>query len=213
MQMGLLLGRPRGTLGRKSKYWFKEFYNLLFGDLVNRDKLFLWGTETLNLTEGKMTEYIIREIHTSDFKQVVEVYNSNQKFLLNHLGLEFIDEDFISKEVSTMSNVGFRSCVIVNSENQTVQGVLDYKTDKEIYLSLLMLSADLHGKGIGRDIYSFFESKMLQAESTSIRLDVVNDYQENVVPFWKSLGFLEYESITLDWGNKKSNAVVMRKNI
>ena len=49
MQMGLLLGRPRGTLGRKSEYWFKEFYNLLFGDLVNRDKLFLWGTETLNL--------------------------------------------------------------------------------------------------------------------------------------------------------------------
>lgn len=160
-----------------------------------------------------MAKYLIRKIHINDFKQVAEVYNSNQQFLLNHLGVEFIDEDFISEEVSTMSKVGFNSCVIVNSETRAVQGVLDYKSDTETYLSLLMLSADLHGKGIGRDIYSYFESRMLQSESTSIRIDVVNDYQENAVPFWKSLGFLEYESITLDWGNKKSNAVVMRKNI
>lgn len=158
-----------------------------------------------------MTKYVIRKIHISDFKQVVEVYNSNQKFLINHLGVEFIDEDFISEEVSTMGKEGFSSCVIVNSETQEIQGVLDYKSDKETYISLFMLSADLHGKGIGSDIYSFFESKMLQAESVSIRLDVVNDYKENVVPFWKSLGFLEYESVTLDWRNKKSNAVVMRK--
>jgi len=160
-----------------------------------------------------MKNYLIRTIQANDYEQVAKVYNSNQQFLLNHLGVECIGEDFIAEEVSTMNKVGFSSCVIVNGKNQAVQGVLDYKTDKEVYLSLLMLSAELHGKGIGRDIYSYFESKMLQSGSTSIRIDVVNDYPGNVVPFWKSLGFLEYETVTLDWGNKKSNAVVMRKNI
>ena len=43
-------GMPEGTLGRKNKYGFKEFYNSLFDDLVNPDKLILLGTETLNLS-------------------------------------------------------------------------------------------------------------------------------------------------------------------
>lgn len=160
-----------------------------------------------------MTEYLIRDICTNDYNHVAEIYNSNRQFLLNHLGVKFIDEAFVSQEVLTMRKAGFHSCVIVNRENQVVQGVLDYKSDKEVYLSLLMLAADLQGKGIGRNLYSYFESKMLQLESTSIRIDVVNDYQDNVVPFWAALGFSECENITLDWGNKKSKAVVMRKNI
>ena len=41
MQMKRCPERPEGTLGRKSKYWFKEFYDSLFGDLVNPDKLIL----------------------------------------------------------------------------------------------------------------------------------------------------------------------------
>ena len=56
MQMGLLLGRPRGTLGRKSKYWFKEFYNSLFGDLVNPEKLFFIGNRNFEVLgdEGEL---------------------------------------------------------------------------------------------------------------------------------------------------------------
>lgn len=47
----------------------------------------------------------------------------------------------------------------------------------------------------------------------SIRIDVVNDYPGNVVPFWEKLGFVENETITLEWGDKKSKAVVMRKSL
>lgn len=161
-----------------------------------------------------MKKYIIRDIHIDDYKQVVAVYNSNRHFLLNYLGVESVDEAFVSGEVSTMHNAGFNSCVIVNGEKQEVQGVLDYKSgNKEVYLSLLMLATDSQGKGIGRDVYSCFESKIIQLGSTSIRIDVVNDYDDNVVPFWKSLGFLECETLTLEWGNKKSKAIVMRKNL
>ncbi len=47
----------------------------------------------------------------------------------------------------------------------------------------------------------------------SIRIDVVNDYPGNVVPFWERQGFVKNETITLEWGNKKSNAIVMRKRL
>lgn len=90
-----------------------------------------------------MKEFFIRDIHANDYKQVAELYNSNGSFLLNHLGVESIEEDFISEEVSTMSKVGFCSCVIVNTETQMVQGVLDYKPGKEVYLSLLILQSEL----------------------------------------------------------------------
>ncbi len=158
-----------------------------------------------------MPKYIIRDIQETDYKRVTEIYNSNPQFLLNHLGMTSIDESFISKEVSEMNKVGFNSCVIVEKNSQLIQGVLDYKSDKEVYLSLLMLSADLQGQGIGRNIYSSFESNMIQAGNISIRIDVVNDYPENLVPFWEGLGFSVNECVTLNWGNKKSNAVVMRK--
>ena len=55
MQMKRCPERPGGTLGRKSKYWFKEFYNSLFGDLVNPDRIIILGTETLNLLKGWIT--------------------------------------------------------------------------------------------------------------------------------------------------------------
>lgn len=161
-----------------------------------------------------MDRYCIRDICADDYSQVVAIYNANPRFLTDHLGVEAIDEAFISREVSAMRKAGFRPCVIINGEKQTVRGVLDYRPGKEAYLSLLMLAADLQGKGAGCRVYSCFESEMLQLEdSVSIRIDAVNDCFDNAIPFWKKLGFSECESVTLEWGKKKSRAVVMRKNI
>ena len=160
-----------------------------------------------------MEKFYIRELNKNDYKRVAEIYNSNREFLRNHLGVESVDEAFVSDEAVTMKKVGFRSCVIVNEETQTVQGVLDYKPDDEVYLSLMMLAAESQGKGIGNMIYSLFESQMQQEKRDYIRIDVVNDYTDNVIPFWEKLGFVGSETITLEWGNKKSNAVVMKKSI
>ncbi len=160
-----------------------------------------------------MEKFYIRELKPTDYERVVAIYNSNREFLRNHLGTEAADEAFILTEGVTMKKVGFQSCVIVDGEAQTVQGVLDYKSDEEVYLSLLMLSEELQGKGIGKDIYSMFERKMRKEKRASIRIDVVNDYPENVVPFWEKQGFVGNETITLEWGNKKSNAIVMRKRL
>lgn len=160
-----------------------------------------------------MLKYIMRTVHENDYKRIAEIYNSNHQFLRNHLGVDFIDETFVSEEVLTMQKAGFRSCIVVDQESAMIQGVLDYKPDQEVYLSLLMLSSDLQGKGVGSDIYSYFEMKMIQEKRESIRIDVVNDYQDNLVSFWRRQGFLENDNVTLIWGNKKSSAVIMRKSL
>lgn len=160
-----------------------------------------------------MKKYWIRDINEADYEHVTNIYNSNRTFLLNHLGQEAIDEEFIHKEVSAMQNINFRTGVIINVEKQEIQGVLDYKKGEEVYLSLLMIATNLQGKGIGSEIYFHFEEQMKQLGSRTIRIDVVNDYSENVITFWKKMGFLEFENVILEWGSKKSQAVVMRKSI
>ncbi len=160
-----------------------------------------------------MGKYIIRAAQQNDYCKIAGIYNSNSSFLIHHLGMSAVTEDFVAQEVLTMTMKGLRSCVIVNQENLAVEVVLNYRPNPEVYLSLLMLSANLQGKGVGSNIYLQFEREMIQDGKNSIRIDVVNDYQENVVPFWKRQGFLEKENIMLEWGNKKSNAVVMKKNL
>lgn len=160
-----------------------------------------------------MPEYFIRAAQEVDYASIAAVYNSNPDFLLNHLGMDFIDEAFVAQENNDMRKLGFCSCVIVDCKALMIHGVLDYKPAQETYLSLLMLASDLQGKGVGGRIYADFESQMRQKGSTSIRIDVVNGYSGNLIPFWKRLGFVEEEYVTLEWGNKKSKAIVMRKYI
>ena len=149
-----------------------------------------------------MLDYFIRSVQKADYESIVTVYNSNPLFLLNHLGVERIDESFISEESAIMRNSGFYSCVIVDGGNTSVQGVLDYKPGREVYLSLFMLASELQGKGIGHSIYHAFEQQMRRNGSQTIRIDVVNDYSRHAVPFWKKLGYTEEESLSLTWRNK-----------
>ena len=44
-------------------------------------------------------------------------------------------------------------------------------------------------------------------------LNLYSKYKDNVKPFWERLGFCSCERISLDWGNKRSSAQVMKKEI
>lgn len=44
-----------------------------------------------------------------------------------------------------------------------------------------------------------------------IRIDVVDDYENNVLPFWEKMGFVTKKRDELTWGNKKSSVAVMEK--
>ncbi|SOB96729.1 hypothetical protein [Pseudobutyrivibrio ruminis] len=44
-----------------------------------------------------------------------------------------------------------------------------------------------------------------------IRIDVVDDYENNVLPFWEKMGFEAKRRDELTWGNKKSSVSVMEK--
>lgn len=158
-----------------------------------------------------MTKFLIRDITACDYRRAADIYNSNPRFLAAHLGVDRIDAAFVAEEASAMDRAGFRSCVIVDRETRAVQGLLDYRPGEETYLSLLMLAAPLQGKGLGRALYTFFESSLLPPDCRSVRIDVVTGHAPHALPFWTGLGFSPRGSVTLTWRARTNTALVMGK--
>ncbi len=151
------------------------------------------------------------EFNPSNYKDVLKIYNSNKDFLLHHLGQSQVDEAFIIKETLEMKEHGFCSQLVL--QNGMPIAILEYmlQSSGSVYLSLLMLLKDSQNKGLGTDIYRFFEQNMINIRASEIRIDVVNDYHPNVVPFWERMGFVGQNEDTLTWGQKTSIVLVMKK--
>ena len=158
-------------------------------------------------------QYRIREATPSDVDAIVQIYNSNHVFLTNHLGRDSVNRSFILSEQEEMKTMNFISCVIIDESADKIVGVLDYKPDEMVYLSIMMLDKQHQGSGAGRFIYDLFEKKMIDMKRCAIRIDVVDTYKGNALDFWKKQGFVSEEKVLLKWGEKESSAVVMRKKL
>ena len=64
-----------------------------------------------------------------------------------------------------------------------------------------------------KNLYLYLARKFANEGVNSIRIDVVNDYETNVIPFWKALGFLGQKETFLTWGEKTSRVLVMTKSL
>lgn len=158
-------------------------------------------------------QYGMREAAPGDVDSIVEIYNSNQPFLVNHLGQDSVNRDFILSEQESMRALHFISCVITDESANKIVGVLDYKPDETVYLSLMMLDKQIQGGGAGRFIYDLFEKKMVDQRRREVRIDVVDTYRENSLGFWERQGFTAEENISVKWGEQEFSAIVMRKKL
>lgn len=158
-----------------------------------------------------MESFIIRKAAENDVDRIVEIYNSNTEFLKTHLGKNEVNASFIKQELVEMNRLDFASCVIEMKEK--IVGIMDYQDRDCVYLSLLMLDARERGQGLGRACYRQFESMMKARNRKCIHIDVVCENSGNLLPFWESVGFIQNGKSKLFWGEKESEAVVMKKII
>ena len=161
----------------------------------------------------EIKEYCVEEISQSDINDIVEIYNSNQKFLENHLKRRRVTNEWYEKELKDMKDVVFKSCKIVDKKTRKIIGLLDFKIEKESYLSILMIHDTYKKQGVGRLIYKKFEEYLLSKGVCSIRIDVVINYDKDVIMFWSKLGYVENRNIELDWCGNKLSAIVIKKDI
>lgn len=161
----------------------------------------------------EFNDFYMNLVDSKDLNDMVSLYNSNKLFLKSHIGKECITRKWLCDELKIMEAEGFYSYKVVHKDSNKIVGVIDFKVDKETYLSLLMIDSNLRGKGIGMKVYELFEMYIKSFNSTSLRIDVVTNYDEHVLDFWIKNGFKSIENIKLKWNEKVLSAVVMKKDI
>lgn len=150
-------------------------------------------------------------VENNDIATVLEVYNSNDHFLIKHLGKNQVTNEWIFQELESMRDVGFYSCKIVEKSTGKIIGIIDFKVTAETYLSLLMIHHALQGKGLGKLIFEGFEEYINSLKSQSIRIDVVTSYDYSVLNFWLNNGFIKCKNVELNWSGMTLSAVTMKK--
>ncbi|HOP72847.1 MAG TPA: GNAT family N-acetyltransferase [Thermoclostridium caenicola] len=123
-------------------------------------------------------------VNNNDLNEVIEIYNSNEHFLVAHMDKERITKQWITEEIG-----------------------------EESYLSLLMIHNDFRGKGFGKLIFQGFEEYVKSLKSKCIRIDVVTNYDHSVLDFWIKNGIIKFKDIELNWAGKRLPAVTMKKNL
>lgn len=154
--------------------------------------------------------YIAR-VEIKDLNDIVEVYNSNKYFLVNHMDTDKVTYEWVLEELETMTKIEFCSCKIVDKISGKIIGIIDFKIGEETYLSLLMLHNDYKNKGFGKLIYQAFEEYIKSLKSKNVRIDVVSNYSDSVLEFWIKNGFKKFKDIELNWTGKLLPAVIMKK--
>jgi GNAT superfamily N-acetyltransferase len=152
-------------------------------------------------------------VENKNLKEVLEVYNSNGNFLIDHMDRHTVTTEWIIQEIECMRDIGFHSCKIVETTRGKTVGIMDFKVDKETYLSLLMIHKDFQGKGFGKLIYQGFEQYVKSLKSKCIRIDVVTNYDNSALNFWINNGFIKFKDVELNWTGKILPAVTMNRFI
>jgi GNAT superfamily N-acetyltransferase len=150
-------------------------------------------------------------VEDNDILNILQVYNSNTEFLEAHMGKQNVDVMWLEEEIKSMKESDFYSCKIVHKKTKKIIGILDFTLKEECYLSLLMLHSESKNKGYGKEIYSRFEGYAKDNACKTIRIDVVTNYNDNVLNFWKMNNFKIIDNIELNWTGKILPAAVMKK--
>ncbi|MCB2300075.1 GNAT family N-acetyltransferase [Clostridium tagluense] len=155
--------------------------------------------------------FYIDLVQNKDLKDIVEVYNSNKYFLINHMDMDIIKYEWIVEELESMKKADFYSCKVVEKSSGKIIGIIDFKIGEETYLSLLLIHNDYKNKGFGRLIYKALEEYITSVKSKCIRIDVVINYDDSVLKFWVKNGFSKIKDIELNWTGKILPAIIMKK--
>lgn len=158
-------------------------------------------------------DFYIGFVKSKDLYDVLGVYNSNKKFLINHMDTDNVKYEWLLGELELMKKHEFISCKIVEKNSGKIIGIIDFKIGEETYLSLLIIHNEYKNKGYGKLIYKSLEQYIRSVKSKCIRIDVVTNYDNNVLNFWIKNGFSKFKDVELNWSRKILSAIIMKKKL
>ncbi|MGO1357158.1 hypothetical protein [Alkalibacterium gilvum] len=61
----------------------------------------------------KSKDFYVNTLEHKDIIEALEVYNSNDHFLINHMDINRVTSEWMVREVENMRDIGFQSCKII----------------------------------------------------------------------------------------------------
>jgi len=139
--------------------------------------------------------YETRPITKANCKQVIDVYNSNQDFFILTEGKPATLSGCIAN-IDAMPpgfNPENKFCIGI-WENETCIAVLDflvgYPNLEHLYIGLLLVHSNLHGKGIGKKIIEYVLATAKHEGLKTARVAVCTA-NSKALSFWSKLGFVK----------------------
>jgi len=165
-----------------------------------------------------LNEYEIITITKSNFDQIMEVYNTNQEFFLLTEGKEVKAEDCIKDKEAVPPDFDIKKKIYISIwKNGKIVGILDlligYPTQYCVWIGLLLIHGELHGKKIGSMIVTAVLEATKAIGYKSVQLGVI---ENNVagISFWHKHGFEDIRKSKIEQDNIKTlKIVVMEKQI
>ncbi len=158
-----------------------------------------------------MENFILYDVSDINIDNVMQIFNSNEEFLLGNLDRPLIDRNFVINEICNMSNLGFITYILTDLNGKEI-GMCEYKIGYDVYISLLIVNKDFQNRGIGSQIYKLLESKFKSQGVQKISLEILEDGDRSK-DFWTKLGFVLDEKTILEWDDKKIKAFRMIKDL
>ena len=154
----------------------------------------------------QLPEHEIVTVSEKNFEQVFEVYDTNQDFFLLTQGKEATIESSINDINSVSPNFDISQKTYISLwQDGSVVAVLDllkgYPAQEDIWIGLLLIHGDLHGKKIGSRIIT---AVLNAAKIVGYRAAQLGVIENNVkaLAFWQKQGFEKIRT--------KENIVVMK---
>lgn len=161
----------------------------------------------------QLKDFYVSLVENKDLNKIIDVYNSNKNFLINHMHKEKVTSKWMLQELEPMKEFGFYCCKIVEISSEKIIGIMDFKIGEETYVSLLMIHNDYKSKGFGKLIFQAFEEYAKSLKSKYVRIDIVNNYDDSVLNFWIKNGFIKFKDVELNWAGKILPVITMNKSL
>jgi len=156
-----------------------------------------------------LNNYEIKSVTPETFPQIFSVYESNQAFFMLVNGKKATPENSIGDITAIPPNCTTAQKLFVGiwRDDEPI-AVLDVITDfpdkQSIWIGLLLIHGDLHGKHIGKKITDALYTSVHDCGYQSIKLGVVEN-NEKAIAFWTKQGF--------EYSKKSENIIIMNKLI
>lgn len=141
----------------------------------------------------------IQKDNKEDLENVLNVYQANLNYFklcgTEDVAIDTVLEDFNAIPEGVNENQNNFLLFFENNKPIAIMNYLvNFPNENAFYIGLLMIDGNEQGKGIGRKIYKYIESQMINEGMGRGQLGVLSN-NDSALKFWEEMGYSKIKTV------------------